>query len=873
MKSAIRPALLALALATCVAAALPAAATTYVPVPDQGLLAAASAVVEARVLSVEPAPVPIGRWAATDYLIEVQSVVAGEVSGRNLIVRLPGGTRADGSGVQLYGIPRFGVGEQLFLFLTPGGDGTFRVAHLMLGAFRERVIDGRRVLLRDLSDAAAIDLPGRATAEELGAPRDAAAFGRWVEDAARGVEREADYFLAPEAVQEVERVTAEYRLFESDRGNNMRWFEFDEGEDVLWHIAPGGQPGYGESSTAAAARAAMGAWNGARGTNIRYHFVGSSANADFNRIEFNNAGNRIESPFSCSSGGILAVGGPSFFPIPMPGPNGQLMHRISRAGVVLNKDIGCFLDGVPNSLAQLLAHELGHTLGIHHPCGDGGKSCDVATPTERDALMYPFIHDDNRGARINEDDRAAARALYPGNTGGGGGGLPPAAPSDLTATALSATSVELAWSDNSSDESQFRVEARAAGVVAWTRVATTGANASGTIVTGLEPATSYAFRVQARRGSAGSGFSEEAEATTLPDAPLAPGSFVGDSSSATSAVLTWEDRSGDETGFLVEVRTPTSGGWTALAIAPANTTTLTVEPLATGVPHSFRISALGPEARSLPSEVVSVTPQAANAPCGGAPGVLCLQDRFRVTVAWSNPRPPFGSGVGTAAAFAGDQSGTFWFFDPANVELIVKVLDGSSLNDHFWVFHGALTDVEYWISVLDTETGRGRTYYNEPFDGCGEFDTAGIPAEELPAARTAPALVFPNRTVLPGSVAAGAEAASCGDDDTLCLLGGRFELEVDWKDARSGNSGVGRKLVGSDQTGYFWFFDQTNVELVVKMIDARALDGNFWVFYGSLSDVEYTLTVKDTETLETRDYVNSQGNQCGQFDTAAFPLL
>jgi hypothetical protein len=867
MKSVRRLAVLVLALAALATFALPAAATTYVPVADRALLAEAAAIVEARVLSVESAPVADG-WPATDYLVEVDKLVAGEVSGRHLIVRLPGGTRPDGSGVELYGIPRFGIGEEVFLFLQPGDDGTFRVVHLMLGAFRERVVSGRRVLLRDLAGALAIDLPGHPPAAELLGPRDAEAFSRWIADAARGVEREADYFLAAEAAADVNRVSGEFRLFEGPSGRNLRWFEFDAGEDVDWYIAPGGQPGFGESATAAAVRAGIGAWNGARGTNIRYRFAGTINNPNRNVVEFDNAGNAIDSSFSCGSGGVLAVGGPGFSGSTQAGPNGQLFHRITGAGIVTNKNIACFLDDFPKLLDQLLAHELGHTLGIHHPCGEGAKSCDVATPLERDALMYPFIHDDARGARINEDDRAAARALYPGDTGGGGGGLPPAAPSDLVATALSSTDVELAWSDNSSDETQFRVEGRVAGTTAWKRLATAGANATGAVVSGLVPATDYELRVQARRGSAGSAFSDTVAATTLPDAPLAPGSFAGETTSATGVLLSWEDLSSDETGFLVEVRTPSSRAWLPLATVGANTTTFAVEPLPTGVPHSFRISALGPQAASLPSEVVSVTPQAANAPCGGAPGVLCLQDRFRVTVDWSNPRPAGGFGTGTAAAFEGDQSGTFWFFDPSNVELIVKVLDGSSINDHFWVFHGALTDVEYWISVLDTQTGGSRTYYNPPFDGCGEFDTTGIPTEEIPAASAGPALVFPNPVR-----AEGAAATTCSDDDTLCLLGDRFQLEVDWRTAQ-GDSGVGHVVPGSDQTGYFWFFDESNIELVVKMIDARALDGRFWVFFGSLSNVEYTLTVTDTQAsvIEQKTYLNTQGNQCGQFDTAAFPV-
>jgi hypothetical protein len=867
MKSFTRLAVLAFAVAALALAALPAAATTYVPVSDQALLEGATAVVEARVLSVEPAPVA-GRWPATDTMIEVQKVVAGEISGRNLLVRLPGGTRPDGSGVELHGIPRFGIGERLFLFLTAGDDGTFRVVHLMLGAFRERVVGGQRVLLRDLSGAVAMEMPGNPPLAQLLGPRDAEKFGRWVADAARGAEREADYFLADDEVRGVERVTADFRLFKDDRsGLSMRWFEFDVHADVDFYIANGGQPGFGESATASAARAAIGAWNGARGTNIRYRYAGTTGNSSLNVIEFNNAGNAIDSAFNCSSGGVLAVGGPSYSRFLREAPNGTRFHPILNAGVILNKNIECFLTRGANRLDQLLAHELGHTLGIHHPCGDGGKSCDVANDLEQDALMYPFIHNDARGARINEDDRAAARALYPGSDSGGGGGTKPVAPSDLAATALSATEVELSWSDNSSDETQFRVEARV-GSGAWARVATTAADATGVVVGDLLPATTYSFRVLARRGTSSSAPSGEASATTLPDAPPAPGSFTGATTSATGVVLTWSDQSSDETGFQIEVRTPSSGAWVPVATLPPNTTSWTLEPLLTGVPHSFRIRALGSQAASLPSEVVSLTPQAPDAPCGGSPSVLCLQDRFRVTVAWNDPRLAGNFGAGTGAAFEGDQSGTFWFFNPANIELIVKVLDATTLNDHFWVFHGALTDVEYWISVLDTETGRAKTYYNPPFDRCGEFDTAAIPGEELPAAHAAPAAVYPNRVR-----AEGVDTGSCGDDDTLCLLGGRFEVEVDWADERAGTSGVGRKVTGSDQTGYFWFFDQSNIELVVKMIDARPIGGGFWVFYGSLSDVEYTLTVTDTVALEGTTYVNAQGNQCGQFDTAAFPIL
>ena len=57
----------------------------------------------------------------------------------------------------------------------------------------------------------------------------------------------------------------------------------------------------------------------------------------------------------------------------------------------------------------------------------------------------------------------------------------------------------------------------------------------------------------------------------------------------------------------------------------------------------------------------------------------------------------------------------FFFFNPNNVELVLKVLDGRAVNGFFWLFYAALTDLEYWITVTDTQTGATKTYHNAPF--------------------------------------------------------------------------------------------------------------------------------------------------------------
>ena len=85
---------------------------------------------------------------------------------------------------------------------------------------------------------------------------------------------------------------------------------------------------------------------------------------------------------------------------------------------------------------------------------------------------------------------------------------------------------------------------------------------------------------------------------------------------------------------------------------------------------------------------------------------------------------------------------------------------------------------------------------------------------------------------------------------TLCLQGGRFAASVTWRDF-AGRTGVGTPIVLTPDTGSFWFFDAGIHELAVKVIDGRGTNDAFWVFYGSLSNVEFELTVVDTETGDT----------------------
>jgi len=107
--------------------------------------------------------------------------------------------------------------------------------------------------------------------------------------------------------------------------------------------------------------------------------------------------------------------------------------------------------------------------------------------------------------------------------------------------------------------------------------------------------------------------------------------------------------------------------------------------------------------------------------------------------------------------------------------------------------------------------------------------------------------------------------------ESACLLANRFRVEVSWTNQHDGNTpGTGKALPGTDQTTYFWFFNRENTELVLKMVDGRALNNHFWVFHGGLSDVDYVIKVTDTVTGAVRTYHNPGGGLTSEADTSAF---
>ena len=259
-------------------------------------------------------------------------------------------------------------------------------------------------------------------------------------------------------------------------------------------------------------------------------------------------------------------------------------------------------------------------------------------------------------------------------------------------------------------------------------------------------------------------------------------------------------------------------------------------------------------------------------PCTPSSTALCLSGgRFEAKVTWTDFQG--NSGDGQAIPLTPD-TGYFWFFTNTNVELVVKVLDGRALNGYFWVFYGALSNVQYRMTVRDSQTGAVQVYDNPSGQFASKGDVAAFsPSGKFAASRgdspmPAPAgIPVDERRVAPSTK--HPQAACAAGPTTLCLNGGRFRVEAAWKDF-AGNTGVGHAVGLTGDTGYFWFFGSTNVETVVKVLDGRPLNDHFWVFYGALSNVQYTLTVTDTVTGIVRKYSNPSGLFASVGDVAAF---
>ena len=182
----------------------------------------------------------------------------------------------------------------------------------------------------------------------------------------------------------------------------------------------------------------------------------------------------------------------------------------------------------------------------------------------------------------------------------------PAAPTLLVATALSSTSIGLAWSDNSGDETGYLVERSATAGSGFAQIAALPANATSFTDPGLSGNATWFYRVRAAGPAGNSAYSNEASATTLPNPPAAP---AGPSATAGGFAvrLAWT-ASPNATGYRIKRSTTSGSGFTEVGITAA--TSFIDGNLAPGVPVFYRIAAENSGSVGPDSAEVSATPLA-----------------------------------------------------------------------------------------------------------------------------------------------------------------------------------------------------------------------------------------------------------------------
>ena len=875
--------------------------TVFVKPDDPTLTAKSSWIVEGEVLSAQRAQ--LAALPAVDYQVRVDYWIRGTENRSEILVRIPGGVRADGKALRLLGAPILRQGQRVLLFLSPRADGAMGPTDLMLGVFHIRTLHGQTVAMRDLGEAHEIVPSGSSSPAD--GPRRLDRFRAWL----RTFGSESDPLAAPDyfleggsaPVQDNTHSPSEkYATIISSTapepagcgslgGHPLRWFDFDGGGVVEWRGFLRGQPGL-TSKGFNQLDAALAAWTNDPGSQVEMLLTGVTVASGglvqldgTNTVLFDDPQGQL--PGSWNGSGLLALAGPWFDCLPIS-VDGRLFHPILEGDVVTQDGLGPFFAALEDPDAageELFAHELGHTLGLAHS-------------EDPQALMYAEIQANGRGAFLAPDDRSAIRFLY----GPSSQIEPPRSPSELDVQVVTHREVELTWVDRSSDEDGFRIERRKGDE--FEPLAAVGPNSEIFIDEDISPETTYTYRVRAQNRGGASAWSSAVTVTTLPEGkPSAPSNLRAAPLARDRIRLQWQDNASDELEYRLFLLAPGTSVFVEIPTAlPADTEAADLVGLTPGTEYTVQVRARNAFGDSEPSNTVSAYSFSESTSCVSGENRLCLlAGRFQVELDFRDPNSPQAPIRRAVAEPSTDQIGHFWFFDPENTEIVVKVLDGNEANGHIWVYYGGITNLEFWLTLTDTTTGVSRTYINPPGEICGgadiqafedllvpsRQDKAEVQVHDLSTIRVFPVLSededrldardLPETEPSLGLADATLPEEKAGNRcrpnaTTLCILEDRLQVSLRWTDPRNGAVQDAQAINWREDSGTFWFFDPQNTEVVVKAVDGSALNRHLWVFFGALSDLAYEVEVVDTLTQRRKTYINAPGSLCGQADIRAF---
>jgi plastocyanin len=191
----------------------------------------------------------------------------------------------------------------------------------------------------------------------------------------------------------------------------------------------------------------------------------------------------------------------------------------------------------------------------------------------------------------------------------------------------------------------------------------------------------------------------------------APSQLQARGQSGSEIRLTWDDESTATSALKVERRQP-AGAFQEIASLPPGTTTFTDTGLPADATFHYRVKAEGIGGTAV-SEIVAAATDGPTTPCGEKRAALCLaKGRFEATVEWHGAAPVAGGETKRLALPEASGSGLFSHPADPDQQLLLTVVDGCAVNDHYGLNLATAADAEFTVKVRDTATGHAWVYYN-----------------------------------------------------------------------------------------------------------------------------------------------------------------